>query len=121
MPSHALNENDMNTKLPQEFKDKWIAALRSGEYKQGKMRLYRSEDNTYCCLGVACAINGIPNELLTAAGTIPAVWDAFDNMPKTIRGHAIDNEIVAQLIKMNDNKTEPYSFNQIADYIEANL
>lgn len=34
---------------------KWVAALRSGEYKQGVRRLHttNSEDK-FCCLGVAC-------------------------------------------------------------------
>jgi hypothetical protein len=35
---------------------KWIAALRSGEYKQGKNALCSNDE--YCCLGVACEIKG---------------------------------------------------------------
>ena len=31
---------------------KWVAALRSGEYKQGKGRLRQGD--CFCCLGVAC-------------------------------------------------------------------
>jgi hypothetical protein len=36
----------------------WVAALRSGDYKQGHRRLtYRSLDQEYdCCLGVACKV-----------------------------------------------------------------
>lgn len=33
----------------------WVAALRSGEYKQGRSCL-RSADGTFCCLGVACDV-----------------------------------------------------------------
>ena len=33
---------------------KWIAALRSGEFKQGKDRL--RTDDRFCCLGVACEL-----------------------------------------------------------------
>jgi len=33
---------------------KWVAALESGEYKQGIGQL--REGNTYCCLGVLCEI-----------------------------------------------------------------
>jgi hypothetical protein len=36
-----------------EHRKVWVAALRSGEYKQGRNRL-RNEDDTFCCLGVAC-------------------------------------------------------------------
>ena len=39
--------------MRQEVKKKWIAALRSGEYKQGRESL-RPTENTYCCLGVLC-------------------------------------------------------------------
>jgi len=35
-----------------DIKAKWVAALRSGEYKQGKNRL-RTKDS-FCCLGVLC-------------------------------------------------------------------
>lgn len=38
----------MNTQV----KEKWIAALRSGEYEQGQQRL-RGRDG-FCCLGVLC-------------------------------------------------------------------
>lgn len=36
--------------------DKWVAALRSGEYDQGIGRL-RSHNDTYCRLGVLCDIS----------------------------------------------------------------
>lgn len=32
----------------------WTAALRSGKYKQGQLKL--EEDGAYCCLGVACLL-----------------------------------------------------------------
>lgn len=35
-----------------EIKQRWIEALRSGEYKQGTT--YLRQDNSYCCLGVLC-------------------------------------------------------------------
>lgn len=41
----------MNKKIA----DKWVKALRSGKYKQGKSRL--RTDNEYCCLGVLCDIS----------------------------------------------------------------
>lgn len=34
---------------------KWAAALRSGEFKQGRGRL-RTSDGGHCCLGVACEL-----------------------------------------------------------------
>ena len=35
---------------------KWVEALRSGEYKQGVGCLYDSRHDKYCCLGVACKV-----------------------------------------------------------------
>ena len=35
------------------IENKWIPALRSGDYKQGQHAL-RYDDDTFCCLGVAC-------------------------------------------------------------------
>lgn len=37
-----------------EIKQEWVAALRSGKYKQGRKRL--NTDDKYCCLGVLCEI-----------------------------------------------------------------
>lgn len=33
---------------------KWVAALRSGKYKQGTAVLHNVTRGTHCCLGVAC-------------------------------------------------------------------
>lgn len=38
------------------IKAKWVAALRSGEYKQG-MGSLRSSSNEFCCLGVLCDLH----------------------------------------------------------------
>ena len=37
-----------------------IEALESGRYKQCKGRLYDPRTSGFCCLGVACVINGVP-------------------------------------------------------------
>lgn len=34
---------------------RWVAALRSGDYEQGKSQL-RNIKNEYCCLGVLCDV-----------------------------------------------------------------
>lgn len=41
-----------------ELKKRWVKALRSGKYKQGKNYLRRQtpEGDRYCCLGVLCEI-----------------------------------------------------------------
>lgn len=47
---------ESRAKLRAEVKEKWLAALRSGEYEQGIEYLhYRDGDSEfYCCLGVLC-------------------------------------------------------------------
>jgi hypothetical protein len=47
----------MDTKL----KEKWLAALRGGDYKQGQDMLRSEDGSCFCCLGVLCDIIG-PNE-----------------------------------------------------------
>ena len=42
---------------------KWVAALRSGDYKQCQQQLAEVDDrgkHSYCCLGVACEVLGVP-------------------------------------------------------------
>jgi hypothetical protein len=39
-------------------KEQWIAALRSGDYKQGKCQLYEPLSHSFCCLGVLCDLHG---------------------------------------------------------------
>lgn len=102
------NEN----KLDPEFKAKWVAALRSGEYRQGKGWLHNN--GTYCCLGVACKVVGIPNSDLRSCW-IKSYDQTFDSVPKILRG---SSGVAYTLGKMNDDYI---SFFQIADYIEANL
>jgi hypothetical protein len=48
----------MNT----EVKARWVAALRSGRYQQGRSALctITPEGKKYCCLGVLCEELGIP-------------------------------------------------------------
>ena len=42
---------DLSTTTREDVGRMWVAALRSGEYEQGK-DLLRAGNNTYCCLGV---------------------------------------------------------------------
>lgn len=49
---------------------KWVAALRSGEYFQGHSHL-RNLDNTFCCLGVLCDLHARENN---------TAWDLNNNV-----------------------------------------
>lgn len=43
----------MNT----EIKKKWLEALRSGKYEQGKKHLRSNGTDQFCCLGVLCDLH----------------------------------------------------------------
>jgi hypothetical protein len=106
-------------KLPPDFKAKWIAALRSGEYAQGDAYLHDLSRDTYCCLGVAAKAAGAPLELFRSCQYIPG---AYHEVPACLRENSKAAILLAQ---MNDGRMDyrdnPQTFDQIADWIEANL
>lgn len=97
------------------LKSKWLKALRSGRYKQGKRRLFGKykEQNRYCCLGVLCKIQGVSIKTMKehnkSTGDLPYVL--------TLSGWPVEDEI-SNLVDMNDGGK---NFKTIADYIERNL
>lgn len=95
--------------MDQELKAKWVAALRSGEYKQADCQLYNDRADAYCCLGVLGMLKGIPLSKLKgdASKSTPSEWGD------------LSEDAVCQLVNMNDSQHK--SFEQIAAYIEANL
>jgi hypothetical protein len=101
----------MNTKLKAE----WIAALRSGKYKQGKTFLRDSVDN-YCCLGVLCEVAGEVGEHDAVVGGY-YYRDTYGTLSSTmLREFGMSANLMSKLIGMND--VERCSFDTIADYIE---
>ena len=42
--------------MKKEIADKWVEALRSGEYKQQCAALANSDRTAHCCLGVLCEL-----------------------------------------------------------------
>jgi hypothetical protein len=104
-----------------KIKEKWIAALRSGEYIQGKNFL-RTVNNEFCCLGVlaeVCGINSVINN------DEDAYHYDFDSTPLTaypsidfLFSVSLDNDDAEYLTKLNDAGS---SFDEIADYIKEKL
>ena len=105
---------------------KWIKALRSGLYPQG--RSYLHANNKYCCLGVLCDVY-YGHDIF-----IPMREPEFSNINKLninnnefissiplslIKHIGLSENNIATLIKMNDE--DECSFNQIADYLESCL
>jgi len=113
---------EITEKLPIEFKKKWVEALRSGKYKQGKGALHRR--NCFCCLGVVCMLFDISPTQLGEAGYIQNRDDKYtvdadvSMIPDLIKGDNIENEIVTFISNSNDSGS---TFEEIADWIEINL
>lgn len=95
---------------------KWLAALRSGEYQQGKYELYA--DGTYCCLGVANKVCNLQEEsessLLCTYEDMGLYSDSGAVKNVSLYG---DGEYLS-LVELND--TRQWSFSKIADFIEEN-
>lgn len=124
-------------KMNPEIKTRWVAALRSGEYKQGERRVLNDDKGGFCCLGVLCDIyaketgseweqsfmEGMRLHLSTPSGGYyppPAVrrWAAFheDDQPVDIGGKT------ASVAVHNDGIDIPRrTFAEIADAIEEQL
>src|SRR5689334_10310233 len=102
--------------MKREDKDKWVAALRSGDYKQGHTFL-RFKD-TFCCLGVACDV------LFGPDGWVDRGFTGFhygansysSPSPELLDKMGLTSSAMNQLITLND--AERKSFPEIADWIE---
>lgn len=115
------------TKMNPEIKARWVAALRSGEYKQAKKTL-RSTSGGFCCLGVLCDV------------LAPADWDCNAHLSEinfpsqSIRLQAgfpllggegwariPEVDIRGERLTLDEHNDSGRSFAEIADAIEAQL
>ena len=96
-----------------ELKAKWVAALRSGTYQQGRLLLH--EGGAFCCLGVLWDCSGKPWDN-KRTGVADYGYDTFDELFCAAFG--IPSERSRELARMNDDGV---SFEVIADYIEREL
>jgi hypothetical protein len=98
---------------------KWIAALDSGEYKQGKGQMQRGEN--YCCLGVACKII-VPRSKLNVSGDgeliggFPACQIHSPDWLKKIDDHFWEKTAYQSLHRLNDGLG--FTFPEIATLLE---
>jgi hypothetical protein len=91
--------------MKKEIRDRWVTALRSGEYEQGIARFERG--GRFCCLGVLCDVIGEPPNSPSGSGQWSLVRDLLDG---------IDPHDLAYL---NDN--ERLGFPEIAEWIDAHV
>ena len=105
--------------MNKEIKDKWVAALESGEYRQTQRQL--KDWQGFCCLGVLCDIH---------AKEVGTMWVTENNSASYLQKHAtlpkeveewagIDRQNWRELISLNDDRG--YSFEKIAEVIKRTL
>lgn len=104
----TVNLDEIDLKVP--HKDEWVAALRSGNYSQGRGWLHGA-DGTFCCLGVwedvsgAQWIIGCGRKYYSVERNMSCIWADYDLRPR------LQNILAA----CND---EGATFEQIANFIE---
>ena len=105
-----------------EWKEKWITALRSGDYKQAKGKLCKVNrgNKSFCCLGVLCDIVDPESWVLSSDNTYASMYAKGGNLPNEIKFKTdfISDGRAYNLIVMNDRGE---SFSVIADYIEKEM
>lgn len=125
-----------------EVKAAWVAALRSGNYRQGNGTLHNIGQNTYCCLGVLCDLAvkaGVAKEregdgmfasnvdsAMYHSGVLPkavADWAGLSDCNPVLGDHMYhpDDHGPLPTCATTFNDSLGYKFNQIADLVEANL
>jgi hypothetical protein len=121
--------------MNKEIKTKWLAALRSGEYKQGMGALHNIAEDSYCCLGVLCDIYAKEHQESENvrrphpdSGETEMFYDESAVAPDLIVSWAgiqdgnpyikVDNKYNRSVRQLNDNGK---TFEEIADIIEEQL
>lgn len=123
--------------MNQIIKDKWLKALRSGEYKQGYGHL-RQDDGCFCVMGVLCDLytkeTGCVNSNPYHADNEVYEWAEIDTRYKIrdhtrnvdvrrillIAGESEDgSDIVEDIESLNDEYN--FSFDSIANLIEEQM
>ena len=112
-----------------EVKEKWVKALRSNEYTQGKN--YLNCGDKYCCLGVLTDLyvketgqewKKYHTDLKSFENktcVLPKVVVDWAGLTKDVGDDVIVNDYPSSLVGCNDGLE--LSFNQIADLIESQL
>lgn len=134
--------------MDQEKKAQWVAALRSGEYQQGKGLLHTisNGEHSYCCLGVLCDLaekaglelrrEDQPERYRDPDVRYIIAYDGFDDfLPVSVQNWAgLDspNPGTSELVDVHQNgrpirvtlswlNDDNRNFSEIADIIERNF
>jgi hypothetical protein len=114
--------------MPKEHLDAWLAALRSGQYRQTIGTMYCEMNNSYCCLGVLeMAVDGavekenhgVPSPDWLKEHNISFTYVYPEGERKKFHNPTliVDGEQSKTATQLNDKQM---SFAEIADLIEQN-
>lgn len=113
-------------KMDKRLKTRWIKALLSGKYKQGRGAL-KTPKREYCCLGVLCDITKGRQWGVDYSGQY-CVEIEDDTYQLFAPDNFIDHDAQRQLSAMNDGEhvdggqvKRPVNFTRIAKWIERHL
>ena len=127
MTTETINPTRKGDAMKPEWKEKWVKALRSGQYAQTSGMLHSENPNgahSYCCLGVLLDISDIghfegplyhleecdaENRIVFCGGELESLTGYFE----------VTLEQQNKLVQMNDENGN--TFAEIADYIESAL
>lgn len=118
--------------MDKKIKKKWVNALLSEEYNQGKNTLHDTNKDTFCCLGVLCDLavkDGLDISVQTMTTGNTKYGKATNYLPPEVQewaGLGSENPTVAidstggrdSLANLNDRDK---SFDEIAQLIKENL
>lgn len=118
----------MKIQMDEEWRKRWVTALRSGKYPQCRELLRRQRissidghhDYSYCCLGVLCDISGLGNfkdESSSRFVTLRGDGSA-STLPESL-AHVIGLSDGAQRYLTEQNDVQCLTLGQIADIIEG--
>ena len=113
--------------MNKDTKEKWVAALRSGEYKQCQGEL-KDSIGAHCCLGVLLETHGwkenksesdksIFSNYVSPKGVFNMEENELDEY--TSEAFGLNRQQQVRLMNLNDDKG--WSFNLIARWIEDHL
>ena len=104
--------------MRKDIADKWVKALRGGEYEQGKDSLQSM--NGFCCLGVLCDLAAKNNVLVNTREGSLLVGNYLADQKPVMEWSGVTTTKgdfgVGSLADMNENGS---NFNELADTIEA--
>lgn len=100
--------------MNKELKQRWIEALRSGNYKQGRFCLRVKRYDSFCCLGVLADLID-PNAWTKEPPLDQFKWNDFSCY---LGEDNLSEEIQLPLSRMND---AGFNFLEIADWIDKNV